>query len=312
MPVVLGLASSHAPNMFAPAEAWPAIHRSLTKGLVQPPEFALETEDVVRGYIARIEKAFGALRDRVAAARLDLLIIIGDDQTEVFTKALNPAVAIFTGTGASGSTSLIWMGQKLEDNHITIRSNAEVGKSILAGLMKHGFDPASVEEVRATGKPAGGLGHAFSRIARMLQTDQTGLPTLPIFVNCYHVPQPSAERCYAFGRALRDVLERRPERIGLYGSGGLSHCPMGPRAGWIDEPLDRWVLERIERGEGEELKSLFTFDSDTLRGGTGEIRAWIAVAGAFHRHKAAIIDYIPARHGVTGLGFAAWDGVPAA
>lgn len=308
MPVVLGLASSHAPNMFAPAEAWPAIHRGLTKGLPQPPEFALETGDVVRGYVARIEQAFGVLRDRIEAARLDLLVIIGDDQTEVFTKALNPAFAIFTGSEASGSASITWIGQKLEDNHITMRSNAAVGKAIVAGLMKRGFDPASVEEVRATGKPAGGLGHAFSRIAKVIETNKTGLLTLPIFVNGYHVPQPSAERCYEFGRALFDVLERRPERIGLYGSGGLSHCPLGPRAGWIDEPLDRWVLERIERGDGEQLKSLFTFDSDTMRSGTGEIRAWIAVAGAFHRRKATIIDYIPARHGVTGLGFALWDG----
>ena len=46
MPVVLGLASSHAPSMFSPADAWPAIHRGLTKGLPQPPDFALETPEV--------------------------------------------------------------------------------------------------------------------------------------------------------------------------------------------------------------------------------------------------------------------------
>ena len=62
----------------------------------------------------------------------------------------------------------------------------------------------------------------------------------------------------------------RPERIAIYGSGGMSHDPDGPRAGWIDQPLDNWVFERIERNRSEELTRLFSFDSDTLRGGTGD------------------------------------------
>ncbi len=307
MPVVLGLASSHAPSMFSPAEAWPDIHRGLTKGLPQPPDFALETPEVVRDYRNRVEKAFDVLRDKITEAKLDVLVIIGDDQTEVFTKALNPSFAIFTGAEAAGSASITWIGQKLEDNHVTLKSNPELGKAILTGLMKRGFDPASVEELRALGKPAGGLGHAFSRIAKVMRTDQSGILALPIFVNGYHAPQPSGERCYDFGLALKEILDARPERIGLYASGGLSHCPLGPRAGWVDVPLDTWVLERIQRGETEQLKSLFTFDSDTMRSGTGEIRAWISVAAAFHRQKGTVVDYIPARHAVTGLGFACWE-----
>ena len=98
--------------------------------------------------------------------------------------------------------------------------------------------------------------------------------------------------------------------MAILGSGGLSHDPRGPRAGWVDEPLDRWVLERLERGEGEALQHLFTFDSDTLRGGTGEIRSWIVVAGAFPAAGATVVDYLPARHAVTGLGFAYWPPEP--
>jgi len=60
------------------------------------------------------------------------------------------------------------------------------------------------------------------------------------------------------------------------------------------------------RRRGRRLQELFTFDSDTLRSGTGEIRSWITVAGAFDGVRATVIDYIPARHAVTGLGFAYW------
>lgn len=306
MPVVLGLASSHAPSMFSPAEVWPTIHKGLTKGLPQPPEFDLETPEVVQSYRDRVTKAFDVLRAKIVEAKLDALIIIGDDQTEVFTKSNNPAFAVFTGDQASGSTSITWIGQKLEDNHITMHSKPELGKAILTGLIKRGFDPASVEELKALGKPAGGLGHAFARIARVMEVDKLNLPTIPIFVNGYHQPQPTAERCYEFGLALQEILADRPERIGLFASGGLSHNPMGPRAGWVDVPLDTWIMERIERGATEDLKGLFMCDSDTMRGGTGEIRAWIAVAAAFHKKKGVAVDYIPARHAVTGLGFAYW------
>ena len=43
-----------------------------------------------------------------------------------------------------------------------------------------------------------------------------------------------------------------------------------------------------------------------MSGGTGEIRNWIVVAGAFERLSASIIDYVPVKHGCTGLGFASW------
>lgn len=53
------------------------------------------------------------------------------------------------------------------------------------------------------------------------------------------------------------------------------------------------------------VKHLFTFESDTPCGGTGEIRVWIAVAAALDR-PAIVIDDIRAHHAKTGLGFADW------
>jgi hypothetical protein len=44
---------------------------------------------------------------------------------------------------------------------------------------------------------------------------------------------------------------------------------------------------------------------DTLRDGTGEIRAWISVAGVIRR-SATVLDYIRACHAKAGLAFAYW------
>jgi len=307
VPIVLGLASSHAPSMFVEPEHWPAIHRGLTRGNPQPPEFAAETPEVVVTYVRRVKQGFAALKAQLDAARPDAIIIVGDDQNELFSKALIPGFAMFVGDAAEGTFSLGWIGQKPKDNWLTLPCHAGIAKLALNGLIRRGFDVAYSEKLVPLARPETGLGHAFTRIARAMQLVETCIPAVLIFTNAYHPPLPSAARCYALGEALRETFANRPERIALYGSGGLSHDPLGPRAGWVDEPLDRWVLDCIAEGRGEELRSLFTIDSDTLRGGTGEIRSWITVAGAYHERKATVVDYIPARHAVTGLGFAYWN-----
>jgi len=307
VPIVLGLASSHAPSMFVEADQWPAIHRALSRGVPQPAELARETPEVIETYVRRVRQGFATLRAELERAKPDAIIIIGDDQNEVFSNALIPSFAIFVGDAAEGSCSIGFIGEKPQDNRITLPCSPAVAKLTLAGLIERGFDFAYAEKLVPLARPEIGLGHAFTRIARAMHLVETRLPAVLVFTNAYHPPLPSAARCYAVGQALRDIFANRPERVAIYGSGGLSHDPLGPRAGWVDEPLDRWVLEQIASGEGARLRTLFTTDSDSLRGGTGEIRSWIAVAGAYDGRKGAVVDYIPARHAVTGLGFAHWN-----
>jgi hypothetical protein len=40
VPIVLGLAASHAPSMFVAAEHWPTVHRGLAQDVPQPSELA--------------------------------------------------------------------------------------------------------------------------------------------------------------------------------------------------------------------------------------------------------------------------------
>jgi protocatechuate 4,5-dioxygenase beta chain len=292
--------------MFVAADQWPAIHRALSRGVPQPAEFAQETPAVLENYVRRVKQGFTTLRAQLEETRPDIVVIVGDDQNELFSNALIPAFAIFVGEAAEGSCSIGFIGEKPTENRITLACSSAVAKLALEGLIARGFDFAYAEKLVPLARPEIGLGHAFTRIGRAMRLAETGIPAVLIFMNAYHPPLPSAARCYAMGEALRDIFADRPERVALYASGGLSHDPGGPRAGWVDEPLDRWVLERIARGEGAQLRSLFTTDSDTLRGGTGEIRSWIAVAGAYDGRKATVVDYIPACHAVTGLGFAYW------
>jgi len=69
MPIGLGLASSHAPNMFLPAEKWAVRYRQLTQNVPQPPEAERETLEVLQEYEKRIQTAFSELERRLAAYR---------------------------------------------------------------------------------------------------------------------------------------------------------------------------------------------------------------------------------------------------
>lgn len=307
MPVVLGLASSHAPFILSPAASWPTVHRGLVGDVPQPAALAQETPEVIESHLGRIHAAFGEMRRQLEETKPDAIIIVGDDQDEVFSGALIPHFALFLGDDIEGTTSISWLGQSNADNRIRMPCHPRIARIALQGLMDRGFDVSFSTKFTPLARPDRGLGHAFTRVARLAGIADLGIPVIILYMNAYHPPLPGAARCYAFGKALREIFANRPERIAVFGSGGLSHDPLGPRAGWVDEPLDRWVLERIEQGEGAALQNLFTFDSDTMRGGTGEIRCWIVVAGAFDGMKGRCIDYIPSPMALTGLGFASWS-----
>jgi catalytic LigB subunit of aromatic ring-opening dioxygenase len=299
----LGLAVSHAPSMFRSVEHWPLIHRVLTSGVPQPPEIAKESTLVLQSYIDRINAGFEILKRQLDEFKPDVLLVVGDDQAEVFTEANMPTYSLFTCDEIHGSINIGLIGEPEEENHIRLRCAADLARHLLGALKREGFDVTETKELKPLGKPRRGIGHAFTRPVAKI-SPQLNVPIIPLHVNCYFAPMPSARRCYELGRALADALKDRPERVAIMASGGLSHDPRGPRAGWIDCTLDRWVLEQLRSGNAEALCHLFEFDSDTLRSGTGEIRSWIVVAAACSETRATIVDYIPAHHAVTGLGFA--------
>jgi protocatechuate 4,5-dioxygenase beta chain len=303
----LGLAFSHAPSMFCPAEVWPEAYATIPEAMKQsqPPSARLETMEVIRGYVERIQRGYAILGAQIAAYRPDALIFIGDDQEDMFNPSNNPALCIYTGERVWGTSAPRYLKQPPESTRIEVPVHVALAQHLLKSLLHRGFDVASSSFMQPLGRhPERGVSHMLALPYPRL-VPALNVPVIPIFLNAYYPPQPTARRCWELGVAIADILRSRPERVAICASGGMSHDPHGPRAGWIDEPLDRWVLERIASNRGAELQSLFTFDSDTLRGGTGELRAWVSAAGAC-QWPATVVDYMPIHHVKTGVGFAFW------
>jgi len=310
MPIGLGLACSHAPNVFIPPEDWDNRYQQAVLDVPQPLAAAKETLEVRKAYAARIDAGFETLRKKLADYRPDVLIMVTDDHNEMYDENLcQPSIAMFLGDTGSGVLTLKGPGEDPSGApRVKVKCHRELSEFIARGLVQQDFDIAVTRtpETKSIGARDRGMGHGFTRTAPKIMP-ALDIPTVLIWLNCYFEPLPTARRCLNLGKALTAICAKRPERIALFGTGGLSHDPRGPRAGWVDEPLDRSILGALADGEPERLASLFTFDSDTFHGGTGEVRNWLVVGGAMGDCKATVVDYMAVHHVITGVGFAYWE-----
>jgi 2,3-dihydroxyphenylpropionate 1,2-dioxygenase len=125
---------------------------------------------------------------------------------------------------------------------------------------------------------------------------------VPLYVNVYLPPQPTPGRCFAWGQALRAILDARPERVALMASGGMSHFPGTDRYAEPDYEFDRQLLERLTAGRGRETAMLTGETLDAT--GNVELRTWITLLGALGDARADVLCYEPSWH--HGNAVVAW------
>jgi hypothetical protein len=333
--VCIVIAASHSPFLFTPSEQWePGRAMRFSRGALSA-EMPVDTvaENAVKE--TRIKAAYGVLRERLDAAKPDVMLIFGDDQHEQFNFKNFPALAMFTGPSYSGYKISRWVGlpvrpdrperEKTPEHWVTVQSHPEFSQALMRELMIDGFDLAFSNELP---DPEEGMGHAFMRPSIYLDPEYR-IPTVPFFVNCYFGPQPTAKRCYQLGRAVRAAIERIPLdlNVAVIGSGGLWHLPNYPKS-WLDETFDANILARIKAGDARKTAEYFDSvvlpydpaDKDSIElasggtgmvlgygGGTGETRNWIAASAVADGQPGTVVDYIPVYASPLGAAFAYWD-----
>ncbi len=184
----LGLASSHAPAMFEPKERWPLVYSRIPEYTKesQPHTAKLETPEVIQGYIDRITTAFDVLRQQLEAYQPEALIVVGDDQGDMFDASNNPTFAIYTGEELWGLDGTSY--RPLEERHkVTFPCHAELARSLHKGLIKKGFDLASCAVFKPVGLYERVLS-AFTHCRTVLQPGE-GLSAGPRCVSraCRHL-----------------------------------------------------------------------------------------------------------------------------
>jgi len=290
------LAMSHAPQLMLTPDQWGLLHTRSWDPLPIKPELEKETLEVKREKWQRCMAAIDQLRQRLESFYPDTLVVVGDDQHENMLDDNMPPFTIFIGEEVEASVSLRYLNQSPSANRTRYRVDAGLATALIYGLMEMGFDPAYSRETRYEG----GLGHAFARVLKFLMPEPR-YAVVPVMVNTYYPPAPSAKRCVQFGRALAAALRRSPDsrRVVVIGSGGLSHTR-------IDVKLDEAFLQALR---GNDLRHLEAMDPSVLVEGTSEIRNWIVTAAAADR-PATVVEYAPLYRTPTGvgcaMGFAYW------
>ena len=269
----------------------------------------LSREEITNRFSAT-QEAMERLRAEIASARLDALIVIGDDQNEIFKSASRPAIAIFGGAAirnaaapasiAPGDWYTLAQSRRLEPNREAYYPcHDKLAVHLIESLTTSGFDLTALMSLdKGTAE-----GHAYSFIHRRYMNGGA-IPMVPIFLNTYYAPnRPTPARCLELGRALRDAVNHFPGdlRVGVMASGGLSHF-------LVNERLDQEVIECLRR---KDIAYLATIDPVLLQSGSSEIRNWICTAQCASELELRWLNYIPAyrSRALTGVGlcFASWE-----
>jgi 3-O-methylgallate 3,4-dioxygenase len=330
--IVLGMATSHGPMLSTPPEQWgqrvvadKANRAHPYRGMTCTFDelVALRTgENLAKQLSPEIwRQRHAACRDalsRLAAVyqrvKPDVVVVVGNDQMELFSEENIPAFAVYWGETIQNQEYDQAAMAKLPPGipisvpgHIppggaTYEGHPDLGSHIIQSVIHDGFDVAALRRFPVRHQT---IPHAYGFVYRQLMGDQV-VPSVPVFLNTFYPPnQPSAERCRAFGEAILRAIQSWPSenRIALIASGGLSHFV-------IDESFDRMALDAFQRGELDELVRV---DESIYRSGTSEVKNWIPVAQAMAEldWPMQLVDYIPCYRSEAGTGnamaFAYWE-----
>ena len=325
--IVFGLATSHTPMLNAEPEDWLSNFQTLDQtrahrdkdgnsvtydellAKADPRAGAVLNQAAVAERHARAQAGLQRVRDRLAAARLDALIVIGDDQNEMFGTNNLPAILIYYGPTIpntprhlAGPPRAEWSQRATaafyNDPARDYPVDSELARHLIGALSADGFDISTADSI-----PGEGEGHAVAFLHNCVMGAEP-VPVVPLFLNTYYPPnQPTPARCHALGRALRKATAAVPggARIGIAASGGLSHFT-------VDEELDRMVLDALRTKDAATLTGL---PLAKLEAGSSEIRNWICAAGALEELGLDWSDYIPGYRSAagtgTGIAFATWS-----
>ena len=327
--IVLGMGTSHTPMLLAADETLPRFletdmkikHRDKEGNPASYDELLVKADPrlstmvgpeqlVIRQNKAR--DAMAHLRRVLGNARLDALIVFGDDQNESYLEDCRPAIAVYYGDTIRNDNKQHGTYSHFPDWYIKNRSaffeaekprdypvHSSLALHLIESMMDAGFDLAASKRLRE----GEGEGHAVAYVHRHVMEAERPVPVVPVFLNTYYAPtQPRPCRCYQLGQAVYQAVARYPgeARVGVLASGGLSHF-------LVDEDFDRAILKACADKDAAFLRDL---PRNKLHAGSSEILNWVTVAGAVEHLKLDWFEYVPGYRTPagtgTGLSFATW------
>ena len=313
---------SHGPMLILPPERWnerardemsnPEPHINKPNGtFVTYADYVKETGnrygseitiEKFRRKAGECREALDRLAKDVRNARPDIVVIIGNDQRELFGPHNSPSLAVYCGAeiatyrrdpaGMPGWRIAVSKAYGM-DAVRRYRAAPEAAEWLVQQLVADEFDVATIGSVPEPERL--GFGHAWGYVAERILKGMNA-QILPVMINTMYPPNvPTPARCRRFGAALARALGELPGdlRVAVIASGGLSHFI-------CEEEFDRGILDAIL---GNDLDYLDGIPEKRLTSGSSEIRSWITMAGMLGAsRKNRWLSYVPIRRTPAGTG----------
>jgi aromatic ring-opening dioxygenase catalytic subunit (LigB family) len=264
MALSFACALGHAPGITAWREAAPAEQRE------------------------RLYAAFGQLRSRLEAARLEALVLFtAEHWANFFLDHISP-YCIGRAQEFAGPIEP-W----LKIDKATLQGAPDLAQAILTACHARDIEPGFSYEMH--------LDHG-TMIPLHFLTPAMNLPIVPIVINTLAPPLPTPRRCFLLGQAVGEVVRRDVRRIGVIATGGMSHDPGERNHGLIDESFDRQFLDAMKHADAERLKSYTVEQLRAAGAGAVELLNWIALGGVLAGARGEVLAYEPVVPWATGIG----------
>ena len=345
--IVLGLGTSHSPMLSLPGELWGEYAErdkgnpmllSLEDGSTKTYEELLESADpaiakrltleVFHEQYEACQKAITTLETALAEADPDAVVIVGDDQEELFFDDNMPLFSIYWGDkmhllprsmGESASPAVKASMWGYGDVEMDVPVDSELGLHLIQSLIEDDFDIAQSrymnERAGGTVGPIGYLNtqivteprphampHAYAYVVKRIMNEKIR-PIVPITQNTFYPPnQPTPRRCYNLGKAVAKAIKNwdSDKKVAVVASGGLSHF-------LVDEEIDQMAIKGMREKDADLLASMPRY---RLNSGNSEILNWVTAAGALEHLEMDLVDYVPVYRSPAGTGggwgFALW------
>ncbi len=246
-------------------------------------------------------RALGEMRDRLRAARPDVIVLVSNDH--LLNWPINNTPEYTVGIGAEHVGPADWYDEWLALEKYRIPGHTALARYLVNEGARRRLALAYLRDMQFDDGVS---------VPMHYLNPEGDIALVPVTMNCTVPPIPTPERAYEVGTMLREMVHAYPGalRVAVLATGGLSHEPGGPRYFWVDEEFDRWFLDLLRKGDHETLVRECTLERMEAAGsgGTAELLAWI-VALAFTTGPAEVLAYMPAIAWRSGTGMVVWPDV---
>ncbi len=235
-----------------------------------------------RAMVEELIEVVRVMGREMRAARPDALVVVADDHLNVFSFDAVPAFCVRIGRGVERmmQEDAIEFDRALEG----LPERYPLHEDLANRVLEEGMD-AGIDFAASWSAP---LDHAFLSPVSVLCGEAPVLPLVPVWVNCFVAPQPTARRCFEVGRHIGRVIADGPWRVAMIATGGLSHFPALSlaRVGTSDIAFDRRIIAALEVGDHEALRQLPM--KELHETGSHELLNWLVLLGAVSPARARV------------------------